>query len=116
MMGYVEKERLAELIQESHALILPSQVYEGFPMTIAESFSLGVPVVGSDLGNVGNLVVNYENGLKFVHNSSDDLAEKCKEALDRPIVVKKEYLDKYSSENNYHQLLSIYNSIIERQK
>ena len=49
--GLVSNKEARELIAVSRALILPTQWYEGFPMTIVEAFSVGTPVICSDLGN-----------------------------------------------------------------
>lgn len=45
-------------IGRSKALILATKWYEGFPMTIAEAFATGTPVIGTDLGNTGDLIKN----------------------------------------------------------
>lgn len=50
-------------------LMLPSN-YEGLPMVILEAMSQGVPVVASDVGGVGEAVVNAETG--FVVNNKED--------------------------------------------
>ena len=39
LMGFVENFKIMDIISESKALILPTQWYEGFPMTIVESMS-----------------------------------------------------------------------------
>ncbi len=75
MIGFVPNEEVKKIIGKSKALILPTQWYEGYPMTMAESFSLGTPVIGSDIGNVGCLIKENISGLKFRFNSSEDLKE-----------------------------------------
>ncbi|MBO4375378.1 MAG: glycosyltransferase family 4 protein [Lachnospiraceae bacterium] len=49
-------EDIIKTIARARALILPTKWYEGFPMTITESFSVGTPVIGTDLGNTGDLI------------------------------------------------------------
>ena len=41
LLGFVPNTEVRKMIGESKALILPTQVYEGFPMTIAESYACG---------------------------------------------------------------------------
>lgn len=48
LAGYVPDDRLAELYQESRALIQPS-LSEGFGLTGLEAIQLGTPVVASDI-------------------------------------------------------------------
>ena len=65
MIGLVDNKEVKKIISESKGLILPTQWYEGFPMSILESFSCGTPVIGSNIGNVGNLIIDGINGYKF---------------------------------------------------
>ncbi len=53
---------ILKIIAGSKALILPTKWYEGFPMTIAEAFSTGTPVIGTNLGNTGDLIKNTFEG------------------------------------------------------
>lgn len=75
MMGLLPNEEVRQMIAESKAMILPTQWYEGFPMTIAEAFAVETPVIGSDLGNVGDLIKDGRNGWKFQAESSEELGE-----------------------------------------
>lgn len=108
MLGYVPNEQVRELISQSKALILPTQVYEGFPMTIAESYACGTPVIGSDLGNTGSLIEHGKNGLKFKHTSPESLAEAIEKMINTPFELNDEMVHRYSREDNYKQLRNIY--------
>lgn len=107
-LGFLPNERVKEIIGESKALILPTQVYESFPMTIAEAYACGTPVIGSDLGNTGNLIEDGKNGLKFFHRSPEKLAEAVRKAKYAFVGLKTENIRKYSVESNYEQLRKIY--------
>lgn len=48
MRGFVSNEEARKLLAVSRALVLPTQWYEGFPMSIIEAFSVGTPVVCSE--------------------------------------------------------------------
>ena len=67
------------VIAESKALILPSQCYEGFPVTIVEAFSLGLPVITGNIGNTGSLVKDGITGKKFRYDNARELANAIKE-------------------------------------
>lgn len=109
--GYVEHEKLIGIIQESKAFILPSLVYEGFPMTIAESLACGTPVIGSDFGNVGNLVLDGESGLKFDKDSVEDLRDKIRSICDMVESSRRIYDEKYNIDQNYRMLWEIYKKV-----
>ena len=111
IVGYVENEKVRRMIAESKALILPTQVYEGFPMTILEAMSVGTPIIGSRLGNVGTLVQESVNGICFEPKSAEDLAcavQKLNVSYDS---VRACYEELYSPNANYNRLKEIYESV-----
>lgn len=108
LKGFVENKAVKQMIGESKALILPTQWYEGFPMTIVESYSVGTPVIASDLGNAGSLVEEGKSGLKFQADSPKTLCEVLKKANETLSGLDKAFLNKYSEESNYEQLRKIY--------
>lgn len=111
MMGYIKNTDALKIIGESKALILPTQWYEGFPMSIVEAYAVGTPVIGSDIGNVGNIIESGVTGWKFKHNSVDDLVDTVRREKDIIDSVTLEYNRKYTAEKNYEQLQEIYNSL-----
>lgn len=113
MLGFVPNEEAKKLIANSRALILPTQWYEGFPMTIVEAYSVGTPVVGSDFGNVGSVIVDGVTGMKCNTQIASELARSLSKYIvdDRDMVwsTKKEYEEKYAQTENYQRLIKIYN-------
>lgn len=107
-LGFVPNTEVRKLIGDSKALILPTKVYEGFPMTIAESYACGTPVIGSDLGNTGSLIENGISGYKFTTGSPTELTEAIKNIKDSFAGLSEEIIEKYSSESNYQNLRGIY--------
>lgn len=106
MLGFVPNKETKRLIANSKALILPTQWYEGFPMTIVEAYSVGTPVIGSDRGNVGNMIEDGVTGYKF----------NCQDAISLVYAIKKmttctkwENISReYCEINNYEELEKIY--------
>lgn len=118
-LGFRDKEEVQKILKYSKALIIPSQWYEGFPMTILESFALGIPVVGSDIGNISTIINNEVDGLLFKYNQPQDLKEKIY-LLKNSNILKyisnnaKEAFDlKYNKKNNYMKLIKIYSVVGE---
>lgn len=112
MRGFVPNEEIKEIMAESDALILPTQWYEGFPMTILEAYSAGIPVICSDLGNVGSIVFDGVTGLKFRCDDPEDLFYKIEMFEDRPFVVEREIRKQFLAEENYQLLADIYKNLI----
>lgn len=109
IQGFVPNSEVKKIIANSRALILPTQCYEGFPMTIVEAYSVGTPVIGSDIGNVGSLIEVGKTGFKF--QSIESLVEAVKRFERYPFIVDTINQRKYSSDINYKIICSIYNSI-----
>jgi glycosyltransferase involved in cell wall biosynthesis len=104
-------------------LVFPSEWYEGFPMTIIEAYACGLPVIASRIGAMAELVNEGNTGLLFNPGDSIDLAQKVSELWDSPDKLteishkaRTEYEAKYTAENNYKQLMNIYQIAIKRNK
>lgn len=116
LLGFVKHEDLVPLIKQCKAIILPSQIYEGFPMVIPEAFSLHKSVIVGDIGNNGVIVKDGVNGKKFTYNSVDSLISVIKnfnEEIQNKLEVNS-YLDyekMYSSKTNYLIIKKIYDNI-----
>ena len=79
-LPFLEVQRRLRL---ARLLVLPSLCFEGFPMTIIEAFSLGVPVAASDIGPLPNIVKNGESGILFKPGDALSLYHTMKEIWDR---------------------------------
>ena len=115
-LGYLQKEDMTEKFYHAKAVIMTSQCYEAFAMTIAEAYSYGVPVIAGRVGNMDGMVQEGVTGVKFTYNSSSDLAEKVKEfeKLDRVTLkenAREFYQERLRPEDNYQKLMEIYESI-----
>lgn len=113
MKGFVPNTEAKKLIANSEVLILPTQWYEGLPMTILEAYSVGTPVITSDLGNTGAVVINGVTGYKFKADSAEELKGVVKkievtEEIGWESNVLNEYKNRYSPERNYEMLSSVY--------
>ena len=119
MKGFIPNNEAKKLIANSKALILPTQWYEGFPLTIVEAYSVGTPVIGSNIGNVGSVVEEGITGAKFEYNSVNSLRLAI-ERFDKSDIstigerAYYEYLNKYEMVSNYKIMLSVYSKIGEQ--
>lgn len=115
-LGFLQKKEMKEKFYHAKAVIMSSQCYEAFAMTIAEAYSYGVPVVAGRVGNMDGMVKEGITGVKFTYNSSDDLAEKIREFDRLNLSELKEnarnfYETRLRPEDNYQKLLKIYEDI-----
>jgi glycosyltransferase involved in cell wall biosynthesis len=115
---------LAQLIQNARFLIWPSEgYYETFGMVAIECFTQGIPVVGSNIGVMAEIVKNGVTGLLFTPGDPVDLASKVKWLWNHPEETVRlgsnarlEYEEKYTSERNYQMLMDIYEKAIEAKR
>ena len=61
--GRLDAARLRGLVASSVATVVPSRWHENQPMTILESYAVGVPAVVTDLGGMPELVRHGQDGL-----------------------------------------------------
>lgn len=115
MKGYVENRSVRKIISQSDALVLPTLWYEGFPMTIVEAFSAGIPVICSDLGNSGSLIEDGVTGWKFKVGSAEGLIEAVRKRqrlnTDISCSVRRVFEDNYTPDANYRCLTDIYTEV-----
>jgi glycosyltransferase involved in cell wall biosynthesis len=122
-LGHCPHDEIIGLMKRARFYILPSVCYEGFPMTIAEAFACGTPVIVSDLGPQAEIVADGKTGLQYKAGDGDDLAQKVRWAWDHPTemaemacAARAEYEAKYTAEKNYPQLMAIYRQAFENHK
>lgn len=111
MRGFVPNDEALKIIANSKALVLPTQWYEGFPMSIVEAFSVGTPVICSDLGNAGSVVEEGITGYKFQFDAIEDMITcvmKCNSICESTV---SKYYEKYTEKRNYALLIDVYESL-----
>lgn len=113
MLGFVANDKVLDIISNSKATILPTQLYEGFPMTLVESFNCGTPVIGSEIGNVGSIIEEGKNGFHIDSTSPASIVEAVNRVKDICDEVYERAKQLYSPEKNYKELIGIYNNVLE---
>lgn len=117
-LGFKNKDEVREVLKNTKALIMASQCYETFGMTIVECFSMGVPVIISNIGNMSNIVTD-KNGLVFNYTNFNELKDKVdllKDEKLREFLSKgayKSFVENYTKEINYSNLIKIYKTIVQ---
>lgn len=115
--GYLGKAKVQEKYRGAKAVIMASQCYEAFAMTIAEAYSNAVPVIAGNVGNLANMVEEGVTGIKFLYDSPDDLAAKILKYNTMDIAKMKQnaktfYEKRLKPEDNYRILEEIYHKIM----
>lgn len=110
--GFRSQHEIQTDLADAAALVFSSLLYETFPMTLSESFSMGRPVLAANLGNHGDLIRTSRGGITY---RCGDKASFCRAA--EQIVKDNEALSKNArdyfeghlkEDRNYEMLSEIY--------
>lgn len=114
-LGRRSSAEVLAVVGDAACLVMPSVWYETFGRTIIEAYAKGTPVVVSRLGAMEELVDDGRTGLLFQHGDADALAATVHRLLSDAgrlegmrTAARHEYERKYTSEQNYCQLMTIY--------
>ena len=105
-----------KLFSESLYSILPVKWYENLPNVILESFSVGTPVIGTNIGSIKSTIYDGITGYLFNYNDPNDLTNVILKAIN---IKEDDYNNlqencinqintKYNSEIHYKKLISIF--------
>ena len=118
--GSLPRRECIDLMQGAACAVVPSQCGESFSLVAAEAMSVGTPVIGSDLGGLGELIRTSGGGIAVHPHDLNSFIQQCTDLLDNPIKVEqlgargKTYITHHlSTKNKTEELLSIYNSLSE---
>ena len=122
-LGFKQGKELQSLIHGASFVIVPSEWYENNPMTIIESYTIGTPVIGSDIAGIPELIDEGDTGFTFKPKSPEDLRSVISKALN---INEERYEEmvkncrafaetNFSETEHYKKLIYIYQSVIEKQ-
>lgn len=114
--GFQGRDTILQALKTAAALIFPSELYEGFPMTLIESFAAGAPVLCTDIGNPADIVRKTRAGFCFRLGDEADFSEKLESVAADPALraaARRAYETYYTPERNYRMLKRIYDRVCE---
>ena len=121
LVGFCVGQELCDHIQSAKYSVVPSEWYESLSLTILESLSLGVPVIGANTGGIPEMV-RPETGFIFKSGSVQDLSRAIETALglsqDKYLTLQKNGINLVKTDLKpqlyYAQLLNIYQDTIAK--
>ena len=103
-------------LKNAIAMIFPSLWYEGFPMIIAESMSIGCPVISSNIGNEGDIVLKSKGGVVFNPKDKNGLENAVEEVIENNLFYRRNAIKYYeeflSKDKNYKKQDEIYQKVM----
>lgn len=115
----ISGEKLIEVMLSADAYILPSMI-EGFPLTKAEAFASGLPVITTDCPGCRDCVVDNETGFVVKKRDEKLFSQALKTiALDKVLLKKmqdsaREYAKNLDWENIVKQFMGVYEKLLSR--
>ena len=81
-------EDAMRIIKSSSIVVVPSRM-ESLPTTVKEAFFLNVPVIGTDVGGIPELITNDETGILIPPENPNKLAQAVNELLSDKVKAEK---------------------------
>lgn len=117
-IGY--QENVQNIMTQLNFVVL-SSLWEGFPLTPIESFSVSKTVIGTNIAGTDEIIENYRNGLLVEPKDYISLAEKMKELINDTELIhtleKQAFVDfqtKFSFEKYRKDIIDFYNTMVAK--
>lgn len=121
LVGFQTGAALKNYVSNSMFSVMPSEWYENGPISLLESFAMGKPVVGADIGGIPEHIAHNRDGLIFESKNSEDLAKKINTLLNDPeklktmaIAARKKAMDFYAKEKHIKTIIMLYEKLIDK--
>lgn len=85
----VPSNQIISLLRSYHLLAVPSRWLETGPLVVLEAFAAGIPVIGSNLGGIAELIENEVNGILVEPESVEMWAEVIKRLNEDKAVIER---------------------------
>ena len=82
--GQLRGRKLVARIQDSQVLVLPSDWPEAFGMVLLEAMACGVPVIGTSIGGIPEIIRDHEDGLLVPPGDARALADAISYIINNP--------------------------------
>jgi glycogen synthase len=107
-VGHLDHEALVRLLHTADAAVLPSH-YEPFGIVALEAAATGIPLITSNVGGLGEAVINGETGLSCAPRDVTGLAAAARTVLDDPGAAQQRAIaarERLTSDFDWHTVAS----------
>lgn len=86
-LGRRPQAEVWDYMRRAVLLVVPSECYEGFPLTVLEAYATGTPVIASRIGALDEIVGDPQNGAKFEAGNAESLEGTVRRLLSDPSLL-----------------------------
>jgi glycogen(starch) synthase len=107
-VGHLNHEQLVRLLHTADAAVLPSH-YEPFGIVALEAAATGIPLVTSNVGGLGEAVINGQTGMSYAPRDIAGLAAAVRVVLDDPEAAQRRAVaarERLTSDFDWHTVAS----------
>jgi glycosyltransferase involved in cell wall biosynthesis len=115
LTGFVADEDLHLYYNTADLFVLPSKSGEGLPLVAQEAMSCGIPVIATNVGGIGEIMVKGYGKLVPANNSealAEAILEFAKSDFARNNELRAIVEEKYGWDKNVEQLVETYEELI----
>ena len=113
------QKNVLSVLKDIDVLLLPS-FYECFPMIILESLCSGIPVIGSNVNGIPEIINDNVNGFLIAPGNEQDLIEKIIYYIKHKDMLllhgkngQKQVMNSFSKEKMISNYIKLYESLLE---
>lgn len=121
-LGRMDFNTIQQYLATCLFTIIPSEWYDNLPNSLLESFAFKKCVVATNVGSLSESIENHKSGLLFNYKDSGSLKSNIVSLFENKNNARtlgeyayKTIVDKYSIENHYNKLISLFNKVINNE-
>lgn len=118
-MGSYRTSDLVDISKDLDCTIISSILEEAGPLVAPEALSLGLPIIGANIGGIPDFIVDGLNGKLYSYNDSTDLAKVIKFLFQNPDELKRMQLNAYlpyNFDDYVDNLVELYIDLIQNRE
>lgn len=115
ILGRLALDEVLRYMKRAGFLVFPSEWFEGFPMVLLEAAACALPILATRIGSIPEIVRHEQSGMLFPPGNVRELRKLAKwfdrnaeRRIEMGKFARKNYLQSYTADKNYTQLLEIY--------
>jgi len=116
-LGEFDLADFPRIMAGASALVVPSVYPDNYPTVVLLSLACGVPVIGSNVGGIPEIIQNGANGILFEPGNSDQLASTIEELAINPDKIRRlreKIVSPRRSEEEAFDYEGIYEKLVSR--